>query len=73
MMDHNVADHSSVVCNQHEMLQVFRHKHAKLFHGNYSNQSINKNTGIDVQSKASRNQLNLPHGTETRPVMQKKW
>jgi len=25
-----------------------------------------------VQSKASRNQLNLPHGTETKPEMQKK-
>jgi len=28
--------------------------------------------GINVQSKASRNQLNLPHGTETRPGMQEK-
>jgi len=25
-----------------------------------------------VQSKASRNQLNLPHGTETKPEMLKK-
>jgi len=28
--------------------------------------------GINVQSKTSRNQLNLPHGTEIRPEMQKK-
>jgi len=27
---------------------------------------------INVQSKASRNQLNLPHGTETKPEMVKK-
>jgi len=27
--------------------------------------------GINIQSKASRNQLNLPHGTETKPEMQK--